>query len=48
VNGTNINGDKVFEGLAHLQTFDVKMTRVEEVVDPLGGAVVRLNGWVNT
>lgn len=47
MNGTNINSDKIFERLAHLQTFDVEMTRVEEVVDPLGGAVIRLSGWVN-
>lgn len=47
MNETNLNSNKVFEGLAHLQTFDVEMTRVEEVVHPLGGVVIRLGGWVN-
>jgi hypothetical protein len=39
---TDLDGDKVLERFRHLQTFDVEMTGMEEVVDPLLAIMVRL------
>lgn len=39
---TNLDGDEVLERFAHLQTFNMKMTSVEEVIDPLSAIMVRL------
>lgn len=39
---TCIDGDEVFQGFAHLQTFNVEMAGVDEIVDPSFAVVVRL------
>lgn len=39
---TDVDGDEVLEGLGHLETFDVEVTGVEEVVNPLSAVVVGL------
>lgn len=40
--GTDLDGDEVLERLGHLKALDVKVTGVEEVVDPLLAVVVGL------
>ena len=37
-----LDGDEVLEALGHLEALDVKVTRVQEVVDPLTAVVLRL------
>lgn len=37
-----VNGDKVLERLAHLQTFDVQVTRMQEIVHPRMAVVICL------
>lgn len=39
---TDLDGDEILERFAHLQTFNVKMTSVEEIIDPLSAIMVRL------
>lgn len=39
---TYIYGDEVFQRLAHLQSLNVQVTRVQKVVDPLAAVVVSL------
>lgn len=39
-----VDRDEVLERLGHLESFDVKMPGVEEVVDPLSAVVVGLKG----
>jgi hypothetical protein len=41
--GTYIYGDEIFEGLAHLQTLNMQVTRVKEVVDPGVAFVISLH-----
>jgi hypothetical protein len=40
--GTHIYGDEIFEGLTHLQPFNVQVTGVKEVVDPGVAFVISL------
>lgn len=40
---THIDGDEILERFAHLQTLDVKMTCVQEIVHPLPAVMVRLH-----
>jgi hypothetical protein len=39
---TYVNRDKVLQRLAHLQTFDVQVTCMEEIVHPRMAVVMRL------
>ena len=39
-----VNRDKVLERLAHLQTLDVQVTSVQEIVHPRMAVVIRLAG----
>ena len=41
--GTYIYGNEIFEGLAHLQTLNMQVTRVKEVVDPGVAFVISLH-----
>jgi hypothetical protein len=38
----DLNCDEVFQRLAHLEAFDMKMSDMNEVVDPLLAIVIRL------
>ncbi len=41
--GTYTYGDKIFEGLTHLQTLNMQVTRVKEVIDPGVAFVISLH-----
>ena len=40
---TYIDGDKVFQRLAHFETFDMEVSCMEEVVDPRLASVIGLS-----